>query len=257
MKSQVYHLHFRMILWAIVLPWTFVAAFNPFQRKPQHDSTISKTEIDISDVLAETEAALHFAQDALPSSDSIDDERQELSTLALQQQQQDQERQSFPMDDMIVTAIASVVGEVGSSLAQQVDQATKFAKKQLEENDNDITKLTGTILSEVGTKVEEDLLDMSQFAEDFKTGRAFQEFVTFLKSDEVQQASSDLLQQTEQTSVKTWQLVKAGLESDEVKAAQQKTLQAIQHGMESDEFKDFQNKTSAAIQEQLQSLKKL
>jgi hypothetical protein len=69
---------------------------------------------------------------------------------------------------MIVTAIAGVVGEVGSSLAQQVDQATKF--------------------------------------------------------NEVQQASSDLLQHTEQTSVKTWQLVKAGLESDEVKAAQHETF---------------------------------
>jgi hypothetical protein len=98
---------------------------------------------------------------------------------------------------MIVTAIAGVVGEVGSSLAQQVDQATKFAQKQLEENDNDSTKLRGTMLSKVITKVEVHLIHMrksrSQFAEDLKTGRAFQEFVTFPKSVEVQQASSDLL----------------------------------------------------------------
>jgi hypothetical protein len=104
MKSQVYHLHFRMILWAIVLPWTFVAAFqcqitpmNPFQCKTQHDSTISKTEIDISDVLAEIEAALLFAQYALPSSGSICVERQELSSLALQQQQQQQDQERQPM----------------------------------------------------------------------------------------------------------------------------------------------------------------
>jgi hypothetical protein len=100
MKSQVYHLHFRMILWAIVLPWTFVAVFqcqitpmNFVQCKTQHNSTISKIEIDISVVLAEIEAALLFAQDALPSSGSIGVDWQELSSLALQQQQQDQERQ--------------------------------------------------------------------------------------------------------------------------------------------------------------------
>lgn len=227
----------------------------------QRGSSFARTEIDISDVLAETEAALLLAQDALPSSDRISADRHDLNTFVAQQQKQDQQRQQPALDDSMATIIAGTVAEVGNRLSQQVDQASQYAKQQLEENGNDITKLPGTILNEMGTKADENLRDMrksqSQFADDFKNGQVFKDLVTFLKSDEVKKASSELLHQTEQTSVKTLQLIKAGVESYEVKRAQQKTIQALQDGIESEEVKTLQNKASTAIQGQLQSLKKL
>eukprot|EP00980_Cylindrotheca_fusiformis_P007991 scaffold1704_cov105-Cylindrotheca_fusiformis.AAC.2 len=255
----------QMVLWAMILPWTSLVAFqchsvsmNP--RLFQRGTTIFGTDIDISDVLAETEVALMLAQDSLPGSERIGEERVELSTLAAEQQRIEESRkQSIPVDDMIAMAIAHSVAEVGSSLSQQVEQATMYAQKHLNENDNDILKLPGSILSEVGSKAEENLRHMrksqSQFVENYKSGQVFQDLVTFLKSDEAHKASSDFLDQTGQASLNTLKLVKAGLESDEAKIAKQKAMQAIRKGLESEKLKSLQSRAAEVIQEKLRSLK--
>ena len=230
-------------------------AFLP-RHTPGSSSTITSRladfnsqDVDISDVLAEIEGALTTVQEVLPSDDGVAEDiadiaemqiRMEQLELEHQQQTAQQQQQEQQGGEIVVSAITNSAMEVVSG----VGKAIEYAQERIEAEE-DLSKVPGKVITAVQTKANEEY-------QDFKTGRTFHDFVTYLGSDEFKQASEE----AKDVSGRAFNAIKAGLESDEMKTVQSKTVQAIKDGWESDEMKALQSRASEVIKESLGSNKK-
>jgi hypothetical protein len=212
-------------------------------------SSTTRAEIDIDNVLAETEDALNQAA-LLLSSSSIQEERTDLRKMHRELQSKKLSHQEE--QDLVASAIVYTINQVSN----QVLSAIEFTKEQVESAEGDLTKIPGKMITNLGEQADNNLkefrISQDRFVEDLKTGKAFDNFVTFLGSKEVKEASGKALDFSGMALLK----LKAGLESDEFQSLQKKTIQSIQEGLESEELRQFQSKASAAIQDSLSPTEK-
>ena len=205
----------------------------------------SQNDVDISDVLAEIEGALTTVQEVLPSDDGVAEDMADISKMQLKMEELERTQntvieQQQQGGELVISAITNSAMDVVSG----VGKAFEYAQERIEAEE-DLSKVPEKVITAVQTKANEEY-------QDFRTGRTFHDFVTYLGSDEFKHASEE----AKDMSGKAFNAIKAGLESDEMKTLQSKTVQAIKDGWESDERKALQSRASEVIKESLGSNKK-
>lgn len=237
-----------LLVFLLAVLLTLASPSLGFQQRLSPLSAALTEEIDISEVLAETEAALVLAQQVLPSS-GIEEERADLSQL------QREILKSNGSKKLTLGAImSSALDLTMNEFASQLGNTIEFTKEQFEE-EKDPTKIPGKVVWNLGEQANRNLKEFrssnQQFAEDIKTGKVWDNFVDFLRSDELKESSEQL----RDVSVSTYSVIKASLESDEFHQMQNKAVKAMKDGIEaglkSDEFQQLQSKASASIQNKL------
>jgi hypothetical protein len=179
-------------------------------------TTLSRRDIDINDVLVQTEQALEAAQDILPSSASVSITK-EWTDITEMKNQIDE-----IMDRDQKNEASQILQNLANGLSHQVSEAVDFAHHQLEQEE-DLSKVPEKMVLAVQSKANEEIEGLVNRAHcDFKElihnieglreapkklektfqatvtkdnlkkapGRAFKAFEKFVGSDEVKNASN-------------------------------------------------------------------
>jgi hypothetical protein len=279
-------MNFRQFqLWlALALAAPSSLAFSPTSPSIRHDKPLDMTatldistrqEIDISDVLAQAEAALMMAQESVPNSETMDKELVKFSKM-----QTDMEasikwatENASGEAQMVATAMAgSAIGVVagsplvlgaalgyagsqiyedekkremleklGAKITEQLHGAIEFAKTEIE-NEEDPSKIPEKMLQAVQLRTNAGLEDVNHALEEAKNVPT--NIMSMVKGA---MESEDL----KQAPGRAFSAFKGFWESDEVKAMSSSTMKALKASLESDEMKALQNRASKAVKDSL------
>jgi uncharacterized membrane protein YeaQ/YmgE (transglycosylase-associated protein family) len=261
-------------------------AFTPAppSKNPTHADMIATTagfnkhDFDISEILAQTEAALQLAAEAMPRcmttgkdltniaqlQADIKEESADVRTLVKSTQRQ---------DEMVAAAVGSaalgvvvgsplvigaalgyagskllegesgkqtkeILGMVGKTVSTQLQGAYHFAHEQLE-NEKDLSKVSEKVLKALQAKADNLSHEIQESPQ--QMARAFKEA---LESEDLKESPG-----------RAMKAFRGFLNSDEVKSAQARALEAFKQGMQSEEMKALQSRASQALKETVETKK--
>ena len=238
-------------------------------------SSVLKNDIDISDVLAETEAALAAAQFAVPSSDSSignelnklvemkNDMTETLAQLLSEDMLASSEASDENTDQLLTTAVVgSALGVVGGA-PLVLGAALGVAGTRLLEGENgeqakevlaQASKVIGnqvqTAASYAQEQIEQEDGDISKVSE--KMLHAFQEKINH-DLQEAQETIHHVQEEAKDAPQLILNTVKETLEREDVKAAPGRAFNAFKAFLGSEEVKLAQQKALQAIKDGLES----
>jgi hypothetical protein len=247
---------------------------KPLDMTATLDPSFLQNEIDITDVLAQTELALQAAQDAIPNSKSIGKEMKKLAEMqtemekSLNMMSEDMVSAVDENDQQLITTaiVGSAIGVVAGSplvlgAALGVAGAHLLEGEKGEQTRKMLAQVSHTIAHQMQeaaayaqTQIENED-DLSKVPE--KMLHAFQERIQEdLK--EAQEAPTNFLNAVKGTLEsedlkaapgRAFSAFKTFMSSDEVKLAQKKAMQAIKDGFESEEMQALKTRASLALEE--------
>jgi hypothetical protein len=243
--------------------------------------TLPRNEIDISDVLAQAEAALQAAQESLPSSKSIGNEIMKLTNIQNEMEESEKlDSKPVAQDQLTNTAIAGALGVVtgnpimlGAALGYAGSQMMEGenAEKTLEAIENLRKGITKSIhetislahntlenegdLSKLPQKIVQGML-LAQATKDFSELKTKpKEFLSSWKSEleqRMKQGRSEM-ENLKDAPTLAMENVKHALESDDLKEAPGRAFNAFSAFLNSDEVKQVQKRALKAMKDSLES----
>jgi hypothetical protein len=250
---------------------------KPLDMTATLDASLLRNDIDISDVLAQTELALQAAQAAVPTSTSKSIGKEMKKLAVMQTEMEDtlatlseglmggsdvSENNQLMATAVVGSAIGVVAGSpimLGAALGVAGTQLLEGEKgeqtrKMLADASHNIAQQMQEVAAYAQTQIENEE-DLSKVPE--KMLLAFQDKIQEdLK--EAQHAPQNLINAVKGTLEsedlkaapgRAFNAFKTFMNSDEVKSAQKKAMKAIQDGLESEEMQALKTRASLALEE--------